>query len=200
MSRRKKQSVHRGRSSRTCRRLPPPRTWSELLANYDAEHATHEREQVHWFATQPSISTVIRLAAEATNHHGKRYDHQYRIRRVAIAAANELLLSHEAEIKSASTFSVLLEMIERLLLPIPGLGELYCYDCAARIGAYLGIKPDRVYLHSGTRVGARALKLSHTRPWLLMSELPEPLQSRSAAEAENILCIYASDFSSLKLS
>lgn len=105
MSGRKKQAVQHGHGSGTCRRHLLLRTWSELLADYDAEHTTHEREQVQWFATQASLPVVIRLAAEATNHQGKRYDHQYRIRKVAMATANELLLAHAAEIESASTFS-----------------------------------------------------------------------------------------------
>ena len=39
------------------------------------------------------------------------------------------------------------------------LGELTVYDVAHRIGAYLQLEPDVVYLHRGTRIGARYLGL-----------------------------------------
>ena len=57
--------------------------------------------------------------------------------------------------------------------------ELYCYDTALRIGAKLGLKPDKVYLHRGTRVDARRLGLPTEGATLEMSALPEGLQGGS---------------------
>jgi hypothetical protein len=175
-------------------RVDHPRSWRELLACYDLEHARNEEAETTWFATQPSLPIAIEVAAAAQDHRGKRYDHQWRIRRTAMVEARRRLIAAQANIASVRSFSELLALFERLLLPIPGIGEMYCYDSAARIGSHLSICPDRVYLHRGTRVGARALNLPHTRPWLLFSELPEQLRNRSAREVENIFCIYAEDF------
>lgn len=169
------------------------RSWRELLVSYDFEHAGRARRD-RVVANQPSLHIAIEVAAIAQDDCGKRYDHQWRIRRTAMVEARKRLVAAQTEIAGVESFLALLALVERLLLPIPGIGELYCYDSAARIGAYLGIHPDRVYLHRGTRAGARALRLPHTRPWLLLSEVPEQLSGRSAREVENILCIYAKDF------
>lgn len=189
--------TRRRSTRRRCRRLLPPTTWTELLADYDVEHAINGREEAGWYASQSSLTTAIRTASSATNREGKRFDHQWRIRRDAIAAARDVLLLNEEALASSTSFAELIDTIEHLLLPISGLGELYCYDCASRLGAYLGLEPDRIYLHRGTRVGARVLHLEHRRRWLWPSELPEALRVRSARELESILCIYAHDFSSI---
>ena len=52
-----------------------------------------------------------------------------------------------------------------------GIGSLTVYDTATRIGAFLKLEPDRVYLHAGTRDGARALGFDQ-RDSLSASELP----------------------------
>jgi hypothetical protein len=61
------------------------------------------------------------------------------------------------------TFDDFFTLLEQLLAPIKGLGELYVYDTALRIGAKIGLLPRRVYLHAGTRVGARHLALMAKR-------------------------------------
>lgn len=70
------------------------------------------------------------------------------------------------------------------------VGELYVYDAALRLGAHLGLAPTFVYLHAGTRLGARALGLGQGRAYLEMHELPLPLQALSPDEVESFLCIY----------
>jgi hypothetical protein len=74
--------------------------------------------------------------------------------------------------------------------PIAGLGELTIYDISHRIGAYLGSMPTEIYLHAGTRKGAKALGLDTNRKSIPMTELPAPLQRLTAAQAEDVLCIY----------
>jgi hypothetical protein len=43
---------------------------------------------------------------------------------------------------------------------IKGFGELAVYDCSLRVGSYLNLLPDKIYLHAGTRKGAEALKMN----------------------------------------
>ena len=66
-------------------------------------------------------------------------------------------------------------------------------DTALRIGAKLGIRPDRVYLHRGTREGARALKLDASQATIDVSQLPPAFQRLDAREIEDCLCIYKED-------
>lgn len=73
---------------------------------------------------------------------------------------------------------------------IRGVGELLVYDTALRIGAKLELMPDRVYLHSGTRRGARSLGLPFKMRLISIAELPVPLRSLKQHEVEDCLCIF----------
>jgi hypothetical protein len=71
-----------------------------------------------------------------------------------------------------------------------GLGSLYAYDTARRLGAKLGVEPQRVYLHAGTRKGAKALGLDYRQASLPVNDFPEPLRVLPADMLESFLCIY----------
>jgi hypothetical protein len=73
---------------------------------------------------------------------------------------------------------------------IRGVGELTVYDTALRIGGKLGLEPDRVYLHSGTRVGARNLGLNWRAAFLQVSDLPAKLRVLKPREVEDLLCVF----------
>jgi hypothetical protein len=75
---------------------------------------------------------------------------------------------------------------------LSGIGELYVYDTAFRLGAYLALLPVDVYLHTGTRAGARALKLNVDRKFIPIDEFPTALRHLQAHEIEDFLCIYKS--------
>jgi hypothetical protein len=71
------------------------------------------------------------------------------------------------------------------------------YDTSLRIGAKLGFEPKHVYLHAGTRVGARALGLDTSASYLRASELPAPLRALRPHEIEDALCIFKRQFKHL---
>jgi hypothetical protein len=81
-------------------------------------------------------------------------------------------------------------MIQRALDSVRGIGELYEYDTALRIGSYLRKLPKRVYLHAGTRVGAKALGFDPKLRSLNPRALPLPLRELKPHELEDVLCIY----------
>jgi hypothetical protein len=67
------------------------------------------------------------------------------------------------------------------------------YDTAVRIGAKLDMSPDRVYLHAGTRAGARVLGLEWRADSVELSALPSAFRGLPGFEVEDILCIYKHD-------
>jgi hypothetical protein len=73
---------------------------------------------------------------------------------------------------------------------VHGIGELYVYDTALRLGAHLRLLPGEVYLHAGMRRGARALGLDHRVRSLAPTKLPTPLRRLRPYEMEDVLCIY----------
>jgi hypothetical protein len=116
--------------------------------------------ELDWFAHQPSLDSAIEKAALAVNSRGKRYSHQRRLKKTALKEALRNLLDKSGALKLARDFDELFNLIGAAVKPIPGIGELYVYDTALRIGAKLKLFPIKVYLHAGTRVGARALGLN----------------------------------------
>ncbi|RME00042.1 MAG: hypothetical protein D6814_04405 [Calditrichaeota bacterium] len=156
------------------------------------------QKELNWFRQQPTLSEAIRTAALAINSNGKRYSHQRRLEKKALEKACDLLLAIEREISRTKDFDELFALIQQRISPIKGLGELYAYDVALRIGAKRGILPERVYLHAGTRVGAKSLGLNHRAKTLEVPQLPDWLQQFQPCEIEDILCIFKDKFKYLE--
>ena len=101
-------------------------------------------------------------------------------------------------IKRIKGFDELFVLIDNLLKSAKGVGELYIYDTSLRIGSYLGNLPEKVYLHSGTRTGAR--KIGFKNKYVIeMSELPNEFQKLEPFEVEDILCIYKYKLNTLEI-
>ena len=133
-------------------------------------------------------------AALAARPDDRRYSHQTRLKANHLAEAARVLAKQLEDIEAVAHFAALHGLLKKLLASRAGLGELYLYDTALRIGAKLGLMPQAIYLHAGTRAGAKALKLSVTGNILLKSELPLPLQELEPHELEDVLCIYKKYF------
>jgi hypothetical protein len=84
--------------------------------------------------------------------------------------------------------------VEKTIGGIAGIGELMVYDTSLRIGAKVGLQPDWVDIHSGTRKGAERLGLPTDLRWLFPSQLPAGLQALSPCQVEDLLYIYKEYF------
>jgi hypothetical protein len=103
------------------------------------------------------------------------------------------------EIRSCLNFEELIKLMGKKIGNIPGIGQLTVYDTALRIGANLGIEPKIVYLHCGTRVGAKTLGINiRKKDTLNPSELPDAFSKLSPSEIEDCLCIYKGALSRIK--
>lgn len=129
---------------------------------------------------------------------GKLHDHQRRPGRAMMRRCAVALAIHQEALADARDFAALYVAVERVLGPIYGAGELIVYDVAERIGWRMGLTPDLVYLHAGTRAGARALNPSVRGATLSMADLPDEFRRLSAAQTENLLCIYKAPLQALR--
>lgn len=77
-------------------------------------------------------------------------------------------------------------------------GEMTIYDTSQRIGMFLGHEPDRVYLHRGTREGAKALGFKGQLAFILPSQLPRAFRKLKPSEIEDCLCIYRDEIAKLR--
>jgi hypothetical protein len=164
-----------------------------ILRHYQLHHRPRHDHELTWFRTQPSLEDALRVTGKAQDDEGKRYRHQRRIKPQAVTEATNRLFDLHDDLRRCSTFHTLWALIRDNLKPIRGIGDLYIYDASLRIGAYLRLTPERVYLHAGTRIGARKsgllLRVGGRREWLELNELPAPLRDLPPSDVENLLCI-----------
>lgn len=173
----------------------------DIVKEYAWNSRCRPNDELNWFRRQPTLRSAIRFAGLAVNREGKRFMHQRRLSETSLHAAYNSLLRNESKIKRCKDFDELHSLLERRLLHrTKGIGELYIYDTAFRIGANLGILPTKVYLHRGTREGARALGYVGRLPWIEVSDLPYELRRRKPYEIEDFLCIKKNVLRNAKIS
>jgi hypothetical protein len=165
-----------------------------VVADYLSYVATSADAELAFFQSLPSLEDAIRTAALAQRPDGKRLSHQRRIPRAALEESARRLLARRRQIARARSFDKLHSLIELTVGSIPSIGRLTIYDTALRIGAKIGLWPQRVYLHAGTRVGASRLGLNAADGTLSPSSLPAPFQDLEPRQIEDVLCIYKDDF------
>jgi hypothetical protein len=116
--------------------------------------------------------------------------HQRRQGRDFMRRFSERVVAVAPRLAKARDFEELLGEVRRLAASFKGAGELVAYDVADRIGLHLRKTPQVIYLHAGTRTGARRLGLGRGAQFIEVSELPPPLNTLRPREAEDLLCIY----------
>ena len=151
-----------------------------------------------WFRSQPNLTMAIKYAGLAINSKGKRYSHQRRIKRGVLPQAEKILVTNLNILSRCSNFDELFDLIDTLLKPVDGIGDLYIYDTSLRIGAKLNLLPTKVYLHTGTREGAKALGFDGSVKSFEVSELPSEFQKLESYEIEDVLCIFKDKFKQMK--
>jgi hypothetical protein len=174
-------------------------TLAEALNDYDPEPGAAEIERFR----NMTLKEAIRKAAESRKENRHPYEHQQKNWNFwpdAIRAAMAILPEAEARFRKCADFDAIHDLVRQLLEDArpdtEGLGPLYYYDVAVRIGACRGAAylPKRVYLHAGTLEGARKvlrgrkLKVGDV---LNVSAFPQALRKFRAWEVEDFLCYYA---------
>jgi len=171
-----------------------------IIRKYYLDYKPLAQAELSFYRQQKSLRDTIEKAALAIDSRGKRCSHQSRLKKETLEQAKRILIDNIELIEKVHHFDDLIELIDELLRPVNGTGDLYIYDTALRIGVKKGVFPTKVYLHSGTRSGAMALgfdgeaKTLEKSDFLAMSPDFEPLQPY---EIENMLCIYKDELKSI---
>lgn len=161
-----------------------------IVSAYIKKYRDRTLDELNWFREQSSIRSAIEIAALAKDRRGKRLSHQRRLSRSTLEQAHKTLDSNIEAIETVKDFDELFNLIEAILEPITGIGELYVYDTSLRIGAKLGKMPEKVYLHAGTRAGAKALGIPRQEKSIEPNRLPAEFQELEPHEIEDVLCIF----------
>lgn len=158
---------------------------------YKIKYRSRAQAELESFRAETALEAAVCRAALAEHPDGTRYSHQRRRSPEELRRGVKNLIRDLSKIESAQNFAQILAAVEAAVAHLKGLNELYIYDVALHIGAFKGMLPTRVYLHSGTREGALALGLdAKKRVAIDMFELPGPLKELAPHEVEDVLCIY----------
>jgi hypothetical protein len=183
-----------------------PKAWSRASRDYEAvcqHYRFHCKDdyvrQLRWFAEQRSLRMAVARAAVARGPLGARLPHQWRAPRASLVQAHSILTANLASIKACRSFGALLGSLRALLHGVPRLQEVYMYDAALRIGAFMSKAnshlPTTVYLHAGSLLGAKKItsirgNIPTHNPTIAAAAFPHPISTFPPHEIENILCIY----------
>lgn len=189
--------------SRLVAKEPPLRPLNNVAAICeDFKWRFHDRDGrdmvVEYCREAKTMPSAIYRACDSRTKEGKTHNHQSRVpydarQRLAARLVSEWTKSNGSrrEIK-AFNFDQLHDWVKRHSRI--GIGPVTVYDVAVRIGAYLDVAPESVYLHAGARQGAELLlreRLPEGKVERLPRErFPEPLNELDADSIEDILCTY----------
>jgi hypothetical protein len=166
---------------------------SKYIDCYKKNRAAQLIAELNWFAMGNSITEIIEKAASSPKLH----PHQRRVGKKKLKCKSKKLLAIECKIAEKTDFDELHKLIKDA--KVRGVGELTNYDIALRISWYLyyvkkvkNILPKKVYLHSGTRKGAKILA-----EILDVSILSKPLDKENSKifgelkpyQIEDFLCV-----------
>jgi hypothetical protein len=173
---------------------PELTSFSRIVQHYIRKYRPDAEEELSFFQQMRPLSKVIETAGMAINSENKRFPHQWRLKANALEEATTRLIDVIGRIRECRSFYSLFEIVQSTAGSVKGIGPLYVYDTALRIGAHLHLSPTEVYLHAGTRDGAKALGLNVRRESVPIGDLPREFRHLQAREIEDILCIYKKRF------
>jgi hypothetical protein len=160
----------------------------DLIQYYKKEFDHHFYEFLK--DDQDSLETAIRNATLAIMHGNKLHPHQHRWKKVKKALPKqEKILQLIADQFVDKSFDEIYNIIWQNR--IKNFAETATYDTAIRIGKFLDVSPEYVYLHSGTLLGAKKLGIncSH-KTYLVQDDIPKILWRKLKPwQIEDFLCV-----------
>ena len=162
----------------------------KIIDNYKKQTRKPVDYHVQFCLDQENLKDAVEVAAKAVDEYGKIHFHQRRVAKTDLLAFTEKLATFENELAQAKSFDEIYTIVKNTNQA--GINEITVFDTAFRIGSYLHLFPDKIYLTSGTRIGAEHLlgKLDD-RNTLFPTDFPIPFQRKdlSVADIEDILYV-----------
>lgn len=195
---------------------PPRRPLTDLSAIVDDFKWRYvERKKtdqvIEYCRRAPHFRLAVARAVESRDALGKHHNHQSKVDIGARRMFGRRIVSRRSRIYAimrddgADKFDALHDLFDTIK-PY-GIGPVTVYDVAVRIGAYLKVEPQSVYMHAGVRQGCRALAEALGRrhgashldgEWrtdrVALPRFPAPLDRMNADDVEDILCTYREVF------
>jgi hypothetical protein len=135
---------------------------------------------------------AIEQAAGGMASSKKMNGHQRRIGKIRCKDGGSVLLKSEKYIEKCKSFEEIFVFTEEVRVKKDGLGNLWSYDTALRIGFSLGLYPTDIYLQSGALSGALLLlkPINNFGRKISIDQFPTEIQtSLKPYQIENFLCV-----------
>jgi hypothetical protein len=159
-----------------------------LVQDYIDRHRVRKHlENEEWLG---AFDDLLPAAAYGRTPSGFKHSHQQLLTDSALKAGVTAAREREAQLKAATEFETVFNIADKIMRAIYGLGAMWRYDFAQRIGAILGVAPVTVYVARGALRGARNLGLVVVRGRVDRTDLPPALRALTSDEVEDFLCIY----------
>ena len=164
-------------------------TLATLVDEYSQQYGNFYYCEDRWWGEKTiSWLQAVKRAWESIMPNGKMHGHQYRVGEQKLSEGLQICQSHNRQPDSFNDFHDIYCWIESITKDVKRIGSLTTYDVARRLGAWLDLKPQKVYLHAGAMRGAR--KLGIQGDMVSLDNFPSEIQKLGATHAENFLCIY----------
>ncbi len=173
----------------------PLLSFADIVRDYRKRFTANHQRGLDYFAACPSLDDAVTKAALAKNPEGKRSAHQRRLKQAVLERSRRRLVA--CDFRACKSFDELFTMVHEAIGGISGIGSLTVYDTTLKIGSFLNLEPKRVYLHSGTRIGARPLLDVRGRDTIEVTELPKPFRTLAPHQIEDCLCIYKDEIAQI---
>jgi hypothetical protein len=163
------------------------RDWNKRFIEGDAKR--FRDEVVEYCRDADNFVEAVERAVASRRPNGKMHNHQSKVKEVdrrrfgyAIVDA----IDPEKDLSFDDLYDRLREIRPK------GIGPVTTYDVATRIGAFLDIEPEQLYLHAGVLEGWKVLHGGRVPVAIrLPREMwPKPLRQLPADQVEDLLCCY----------
>jgi hypothetical protein len=169
-------------------------SFKEIVQHYIELRRSDVNDEFNWIRSIKSEVELIRVASYVIRSNGKRSSHHYRKPHELLERVRKTLLASRSKLARFRTFDQIYNFLESSIGDFFGVSELYIYDVSLILSVHRGITPERIYLHTGTREGARILRLPFGNKYLELSDIPKVFRTLAPHEIEDVFCIYKDVF------
>ncbi len=167
------------------------KTLLELVEEYLQDWGDCYSNEAQWWGDRTlDWKSAQKRAWESCWANGKMHSHQCQLGAEKLKEGLRIALADNVQSDRFETFEQLYEWVESVTNQVFRLGELVTYDVALRLGMWLNLEPAAVYLHGGSREGAKKFNVDVKEKTATLSTFPPEIQKLGATHAENFLCIY----------
>ncbi len=165
-----------------------------MVADWLVRHKRNLHVELNYYRGM-TLDDVIYFSCRGRGIHGVKLSHQKRLNLESLDLFAMNVLTKRLPLQKAITFDNVFSVLDPIGKNISDIGPLAVYDAALRIGWFLRLLPDQVFIQTGSLKGASNLEkkglliIPCGARSLPKASFPKPLQTLEPFEIENFLCV-----------